>query len=364
MGCATVRSANTAAIETVVVLEATAPPKATTEYVDQVVKFADPVFEFRYLNARNAFRRADVFHVHWPELIVRGRSRLETYARCLVLQAVLAVMRQRGTAIVRTLHNLEPHEKGDAVERWALGRLDARTDLFVRINAETPVPFGESPLIPHGHYRDAYERYATRPAISGRILFIGLIRPYKGVESLIAAFRQSRFPEATLRIVGKPTPAMEKEVSAAACADSRISVVFGYVPDRDFVTEICSAELVCLPYENIHNSGALLAALSLNRPALVRDTPTTRALAEEVGPGWVYLFSDELTSKDLDRVLEHVRANIPAERPRLQNRDWEAIGRAYGNAFHEAKRRVAKRRGGAYVAGPRVADAEQNGSKP
>lgn len=348
MGCAAMNSVNTVSVETLVVLEATAPPKATTEYVDQVVKYADPIFEFRYLTARNAFRRADVFHVHWPELVVRGRSRLETYLRCLVLQAVLAVMRLRGTAIVRTLHNLEPHEKGDAIERWALARLDARTDLFVRINAETPTPFGESPLIPHGHYRDAYERYAKPSSMSGRILFIGLIRPYKGVESLIAAFRETRFPEATLRVVGKPTPAMEKEVSAAVSADSRISVFFGYVPDHDFVTEVCSAELVCLPYENIHNSGVLLAALSLDRPALVRDTPTTRALAEEVGPGWVYLFSGELTSNDLDRVLEEVRANIPAERPRLQNRDWEAIGRSYGDAFHEARRRVAKRRSHAH----------------
>lgn len=327
-----------------VVIEATAPPKTTTEYVDQVVRYADPVFEFRYLNARSAFSRADVFHVHWPELIVRGRSRFETYVRCLGLQVVLALMRRRGTAIVRTLHNLEPHERGDAIERWALARLDAQTDLFVRINAETPVPFGESPLIPHGHYRDAYERYPRPPSVSGRILFAGLIRPYKGVESLIAAFRQAASPEATLRIVGKPTPDMEEEISAAASADPRISVVFGYVPDQEFVAEVCCAEVVCLPYDNVHNSGALLAALSLNRPALVRDTPTTRALADEVGPGWVHLFTGDLTSTDLDRVLEAVRTDKPPEGPRLQNRDWESIGQAYGAAFLEAKRRVAERK--------------------
>lgn len=327
-----------------VVVEATAPPKTTTEYVDQVVRYADPVFEFRYLNARNMFSRADVLHVHWPELIVRGRSRFETYVRCLGLQAVLALMRRRGTAIVRTLHNLEPHERGDAIERWALARLDAKTDLFVRINAETPVPFGESPLIPHGHYRDAYERYPKPPSMSGRILFAGLIRPYKGVESLIDAFRQTTSPEATLRIVGKPTPDMEKEISAAASADPRISVVFGYVPDQEFVAEVCCAEIVCLPYDNIHNSGALLAALSLNRPTLVRDTPTTRALADEVGPGWVHLFTGELKATDLDRVLEGVRAGRPVEGPRLQNRDWESIGLAYSAAFHEAKRRAAERK--------------------
>lgn len=322
----------------IVVLEATAPPKETTEYVDQVVKYADPAFDFRYLNPRTALLPADVFHVHWPELIVRGSGKIETYLRCIGLQIVLALMRRRGTAIVRTLHNVEPHERGCAIERWALGRLDSRTDLFIRINSETPIPTGQGPLIPHGHYRDAYRRYPKSPSMSGRILFAGLIRPYKGVESLIAAFRETTSPTATLRIVGKPTPELEKEISDAAAIDTRISVKFGYVPDQEFVAEVSRAEVVCLPYDNIHNSGALLAALSLDRPTLVRDTPTTRALAAEVGPGWVHLFTGELTSTDLDRVLEAVRTNKPEKGPRLQNRDWECIGEAYGAAFVEARR--------------------------
>lgn len=332
-----------------VVLEATAPPKATTEYVDQVVRYADPAMNFRYLNPRTAVLRADVFHVHWPELIVRGGGRIETYARCLGLQVVLALMRRRGTAIVRTLHNIEPHESGDAIERWALARLDARTDLYVRINSATPLPADQGPLIPHGHYREAYEKYSKPPSISGRILFAGLIRPYKGVEALIAAFRRTTSPSVTLRIVGKPTPELEKEVTEAATADSRISIKFGYVPDQEFVEEVSRAELVCLPYDNIHNSGALLAALSLNRPTLVRDTPTTRALAEEVGPGWVHLFTGELTSTDLELVLRAVRTKKPVEGPRLQNRDWSFIGEAYGAAFREAKRRVDERRRRAYA---------------
>ena len=330
-------------------LEATAPPKATTEYVDQVVRYCDPAFEFRYLNPRTAVLRADVFHVHWPELIVRGNGRFETLVRCVGLQVVLALMRRRGTAVVRTLHNLEPHEKGDAIERWALARLEARTDMFVRINSETPVPAGESPLIPHGHYRGVYERYPKPPSMSGRILFAGLIRPYKGVESLIGAFRQTTWPSATLRIVGKPTPELETEISSAASVDPRITFKFGYVPDQEFVAELSRAEVVCLPYDNIHNSGALLAALSLDRPTLVRDTPTTRALAEEVGPGWVHLFTDELTSTDLDRVLDAVRNNKPAQGPCLQNRDWECIGESYGAAFVEAKRRVVERNRSASV---------------
>lgn len=321
-----------------VVLEATAPPKGTTEYVDQVTAFADPAFEFLFLSARTAFRRADVFHVHWPELIVRGRNTPATIVRCLGLYALLLLMRLRKTAIVRTLHNLQPHEPGSILERWVVGRLERQTDLFVRINPLTPVPHGPCVTIPHGHYRNCYASHPKSPAVAGRIAFVGLIRPYKGVEQLISAFRATRTPGLSLRIAGKPTDAMRAVVAGATESDPRISVRFGYLPDKDFVSEISAAELICLPYENVHNSGALLAALSLNRPVLVKSTPTTRTLAEEVGPGWVHFFDDRITPNDIDHAIEVVRESPRTESPTLVARDWPTIGAKYSAAFRQAMR--------------------------
>ena len=40
----------------------------------------------------------------------------------------------------------------------------------------------------HGHYREWYGP-SNAPSVPGRLLCFGLLRPYKGVESLLAAFR-------------------------------------------------------------------------------------------------------------------------------------------------------------------------------
>lgn len=320
----------------IVVLEATPPPKGTTEYIDQVVTHADPQFEFRYLTTRAALRHTDVFHVHWPELIVRGRNRVETLVRCIGLRVVLALMHLRGTAVVRTLHNLEPHERASVTEQWAIERLDASTDLFVCINPITRPPAGPAVVIPHGHYRESFAPYPKDDPVSGRIVFAGLIRPYKGVENLIAAFRRTKTPGLTLRIVGKPTDELRVAIESEAALDSRVSVRFGYLPDQDFVAEVASAELVCLPANRVHNSGSLLAALSLDRPVLVQDTPTSRALAAEVGSGWVQLFTDELTAVDIDNAVQEVRARRRERAPQLDGRDWTFIAQRYGEAFIEA----------------------------
>jgi beta-1,4-mannosyltransferase len=213
----------------------------------------------------------------------------------------------------------------------------------VSINPITQAPDGDAMLIPHGHYRESFAPHPKPNPVEGRIVFAGLIRPYKGIEGLIASFSHTATPGLTLRIVGKPTDELRTMIEVEAAADPRLSVRFGYLPDEEFVAELSSAELVCLPYTNVHNSGTLLAALSLNRPVLVKDSATTRILVEEVGPGWVHLFTGQLASADIDRAVAAVRTVTQRPAPRLDDRDWVCVARRYGNAFIEAMRRAAER---------------------
>lgn len=67
-----------------------------------------------------------------------------------------------------------------------------------------------------------------------------------------------------------------------------------YVDDPTLAREVSSAELVVLPYRDMHNSGTLLLALSLARPVLVPRTPNNVAVAAEVGPGWIFMYDGEL----------------------------------------------------------------------
>lgn len=319
------------------VLEATKPPDGTTRYIDQIVTDADPRVEFSYLTISRLFSfKYDVLHIHWPEVFTRVRSKRTSLLKSAATVVVFTILGWRRVPIVRTLHNQGPHEAGssfdDAMQRF----IDRKTDYFITINEITEIPGGVGRYIPHGHYRDRFADIDRSPSERGRFLNAGLIRPYKGVENMLVAFEGLDDPEARLRIVGSPTRDMREVVESAVRRDPRISALLEFVPDSVLVDEISRAELVCMPYKDLHNSGMLLVALSLDRPVLVPDTPTTRLLASEVGNGWVHFFHGEFTTDSLLEAVAELRSSERPSRPDMTNRDWPRVAKLYESAFDEA----------------------------
>jgi beta-1,4-mannosyltransferase len=296
--------------------------------------------EVRYFTwRRGVFGRYDILHLHWPEVMLRREGRAARVAARARFAAVMVRITLLRTPVVRTLHNVRAHEAGSWWENTLLSWCERRTGTWILLNPDTPLPRpGRSRVIPHGHYRDWFPA-PSGDVVPGRLLHFGLIRPYKGVEALLAAFAQCREPQASLHVVGRPTTPELRAVVERACAeDSRIRACLEYVDDARLSAEMAQAQLVVLPYRELHNSGALLLALSLDRPALVPDGPTTRALAAEAGPGWVLTFADGLTAADVDRALDQTRQR-PGEVPRLRGRDWSAVAQQHLEVYRESAAR-------------------------
>jgi len=310
------------------VLHSLAAPDGTTRFVDQVIGGAPREVRILTFSWRRALiGRYDLFHIHWPEMLVRRSAPLT-----LLLLARLMLLR---IPIVRTLHNLEPHEPGSRIEGLLLQLINHRTALYVRLNETSFVP-NERPsvLILHGHYRDRFERFPRNQTLPGRILYFGLVRPYKGVDKLLTAFQQLDDAAATLRIVGSAAGDRATPIREAAKADPRISSRLEFVPDADLVQEVSEAELVVLPYRELHNSGAMLVATSLEKPVLVPLTSSTEAFQREVGSDWVLLYEEELQASTLQQALNEVRRQAPsAESPVLQGRDWAVLGEQTYQAY-------------------------------
>lgn len=321
----------------VTVLLSLAPPDGTTRYVDHVTERAPPEIFFRFFSWREAlFGRYDVFHIHWPEFLIRDASRVRRALRIALFRLLLARLRLRGIALVRTLHNLHPHERGDALEDRTLALCDRRTDLFIRLNRATSLAGKSGVTILHGHYRGRHGGAEGTIAEPGRILYFGLIKPYKGVERLLEVFRSIARDDLRLRIVGKPTSALSAMVEENVRGDERISSRLEFVPDDVLAQEIRLAELAVLPYREMHNSGALLVALSQDRPVLVPRSPSNELLAEEVGPGWIHMFEGDLTPAILLDCLTAVRATSRTARPQLEGRDWDVVGERHYQAYRTA----------------------------
>ena len=314
-----------------------AAPDGTTRFVNQIVEKAPPELTFRYFSWMVAlFGRYDVFHIHWPEFIVRHKNPVVQFARSVMLQLLLLKLKARRIPIVRTLHNLKPHEDGGLWETQLLARLDRQVALYIRLSEATPLGDRTGATILHGHYQGRYKDIEGIVPEAGRILYFGLIRPYKGVDNLLQVFSSIDDRDLTLRLVGKPDKGYRELIEEYCRNDPRISSDLAFVPDDRLAQNILAAELVVLPYKEMHNSGAILVALSLARPVLVPRSRNNELLAEEIGPGWVYMFDGELTEQILRERLAHVRGAIRRP-PHLNGRDWDVVGEAHYRAYRAAR---------------------------
>lgn len=299
---------------------------------------------------RALLSRYDVFHAHWPEiLVVSGQNPLKTVVRQLLTAFLLLKIWLCRIPVVRTAHNLALPSGLSRRQRILLRGFDRLTVLRIRLNPTTVLPAGtEVATIVHGHYRDWFAAYRRGQAIPGRLGYFGLIRRYKNVEQLLTTF--AAMPGAwSLRIGGKPPDDLVGVVSALAAADDRVLTQLEYIEDAELVELVTESELIVLPYSEMHNSGAALTALSLGRPVLVPGNEVTDLLADEVGSAWVLRYPGEFTVEALQAALAELRSTPPVGTPDLSAREWSETGRHHVAAY----RRAISLRRGSGVAGQR-----------
>lgn len=318
-----------------VVLQSDRAPGGGTRFVDQVVRYAPGGVQYVFFSWKRAILgRYDVFHVHWPEFLVRGTNRPKTFAKTLLFLAFTLRLKLTRTPVMRTVHNIAPHHAGPRHERVLLALLDRQVRLNVAVNGSTPMP-EKVPhvLIPHGDYREVFETHPAMDPSPGKVLAFGRIERYKAFDRLIEAFQGVR-GEYTLRIAGRGDTAVVRELTEQAAADGRISTRFEFLTDAELVAEVTSSEVVVLPYPEVHNSGVALVALSLNRPIIARRGLSTELLKAEVGGEWVYLYDGELTADRLDGALSDVRAgtDVRGAVAQLVDRSWHEVASKYAAA--------------------------------
>jgi beta-1,4-mannosyltransferase len=241
--------------------------------------------------------KPDVIHLHWLHpffLPPKPTTSVESLLRFLVGLSLLKLM---GVKIVWTAHNLKDHDNRNpladkictrAVVRMA-DRIIAHSETAKR---ETLQAFSirnsrKVAVVPHGNYVGSYENTISRaeartqlclPESSLVLLFLGSIRPYKGVLELIRTFQQLQHPDLRLVIAGKlPDDATEATIKAAIAHHPTIHFIPGFVPDEDIQVYMNACDAVVFPYKDILTSGAVLLAMSFGRACIA---PRLGAIAE------------------------------------------------------------------------------------
>ena len=339
------RPSMTDSVPTIRVMQSLGAPRPTTnpynKMLDEALGTTEGLTHLRFSWGTALFGRYDAFHWHWPEAKMHGSTWWKSAGK-LALTAALAFRHRlsRRIAVVRTVHNLELPDD-DALRLWVLRFIDRHTDYRIVINETTPLP-ADSPhsLILHGHYRDWYARYPHADRIAGRLGSFGGIRRYKGLDGFIDAYAEAVVVEPTLslNIGGRPsTPQLAADLRARTAELPGVQLQLDFLSDAKLVQLATSADLIVLAYRFMHNSGSVLAALSMDRPVLVPRNEANEALAREVGAEWVRMYGgDDL---DATTLVEAWRgASALAGSPDLSRREWADAGRAHRDAFRAAVR--------------------------
>lgn len=281
---------------------------------------------------------------HVPDML---RYRSAAHAAALVHFQWLTVppidvrLLPRHRPLVLTAHDVLPREPRP-------GQLAAQRRLYERMSAivvhsrhgrerlvgELGVDPSRIQVIPHGVLRP-WEGLAEQPLpaqlreVRGPVvLFFGLLRPYKGLDVLLEAWRGIEGAE--LWVVGMPRM---DTTELKARASRNVRFLESFVPDGQIPALMSRASFVVLPYREIDQSGVLFTALGSGTPLLLSDAGGFPEVAATGAARTVPVGDSAALHDALSELLEDRAALaqmcMKASAVGVEDYSWSAIARAH-----------------------------------
>ncbi|MEJ2706166.1 MAG: glycosyltransferase family 4 protein [Anaerolineales bacterium] len=242
----------------------------------------------------------DVLHFHHLRHNYAVNEQRASYQRLLKFAAKLALARLLGYRVVWTMHNLQPHERLKPERVFHLtNRVLAQLANTVIVHCEYAQQAlrsqygrrGQVIIIEHPNYIEAYPNSISREQaretlgiseVKKVFLFLGAVRPYKGVEKLLQVFGKLERKDLKLLVVGKMwDKALESQLKNLAAQDGRIDIFPNYVPDKDLQIYFNAADAVVLPYSQVLSSGSAVLAMSFGRAVIAPRIGCLREVVTE-----------------------------------------------------------------------------------
>ncbi len=304
------------------------------------------------LRYRRAARDADVVHFQWlPVQHLDGRL-------LPAKRSAAGVDRP----LVLTAHDVLPREPRPgqlAAQRRLYDRFDAivvhsehgRARLIEELGADRE----RVHVIPHGVFTHLAERAPGAPAPAPPfetdrpvVLMFGLMRPYKGIDVLLDAWRgvegEAPIEDAELWIAGMP----RVDLSALrAAAPANVRFVPRFVGDDELPAYFERADLVVLPYLQADQSGVLFTALAFGKPLLLSDVGGFPEMAETGAARIVPAGDARSLARALRKLLDD-RATLAEMCVRARaaaggRYSWEAVAGAHVELYERLLRRAPRR---------------------
>jgi D-inositol-3-phosphate glycosyltransferase len=299
-----------------------------------------------------------VLHILW-------NGKFEYFDRTILMLYYKAM----GKKMALTAHNVNQARR-DAKDSW-LNRITLRIQyrlcdhIFVHTNKmkdELCQDFGvaeKAVTVIRHPVNNAFPDTELTPAEAKRslrlrddekaILFFGRIRPYKGIEYLLDAFRLLLADEQAnyrLIVAGEPKKGSEDylhEIEQTVERDFRpgqVILKIQFIPDEEMELYLKGGDVLVLPYKEIFQSGVLFLAYSFGLPVVATDVGSFR---EEIVEGRTGFLCQPGDPAELAKALEtyftsDLYKNLKVRRQEIKdyanaNHSWQAVAELTRNAY-------------------------------
>jgi glycosyltransferase involved in cell wall biosynthesis len=300
-----------------------------------------------------------ILHILW-------NNKIEYFDRSLLM----LYYKMRGKKIVFTAHNVNQarRDSNDSLLNRVTLRIQYRLadhifthtqrmktelveDFGVRDQAITVIRYPVNNAVPHTDLTPAEAKRRLGIGASERaVLCFGGIKPYKGIEFLLAAFQQLLTREKNYRLIVAGEPKKRSEDYLAGIREtierdfSRGEVLLKaqFIPDEEIELYFKAADVLVLPYKEIFQSGVLFLAYSFGLPVVATDVGSFREDVTEGSTGFLCKAGDPsdmanaigtFFASDLYRDLKNRRQEIKDYANTRHS--WDAVGELTCNVYAE-----------------------------
>jgi glycosyltransferase involved in cell wall biosynthesis len=254
----------------------------------RILKLSESILNLSALAIRFLLSPPDIVHVQYLPML-QSRLPLDLW--------FVQFCRKRGSKIVLTVHDLLPHDTGEAhkqtfrdLYRTVDGLICHSDNIRTRLQAEFSVPEEKIAVIPHGPFFYDLPATASDQTLQSfhlepdklLVLWQGIIFPYKGIDLLLDAWQdvEANNDDARLLIVGTGSLELSDQIreQIARLGLKHVNLHVRFISSEELVALYRAADIVVYPYRAITTSGALATGLSLGKTIVASNLPVFREL--------------------------------------------------------------------------------------
>ena len=251
------------------------------------------------------FFKVEIIHLNWFESL-GGDSGFSVMLLFLKQYLKLLTFKLLNIKIIWTMHNKRPHEKSYSLLKKIIFKKVAKSSSAIIIHSliskeilvnQLNICPNKIHFCPHPNYINEYGNIIVNKRKNEmdkiKLLFFGMIKPYKNIELLIDVVDEIKDLNIELKIIGKPVNEEYGNFLKEYKPNNKsIKIELGFVEDNMIPEFFSECDLLVLPLniESSLNSGSVILAFSYKKSVICPNIGTIENLPNK---NLVYSYSYE-----------------------------------------------------------------------